>query len=129
MAAGTVSKNVEVCMMAQCRFHSKEPAHLQFRDANLWRRAHAQALTVAAVVLLGSLCAVHAGYPGLFPYGYGAAPALVVPKVVAPVYTPVVAKVPTAVSYSYFHSVHPPPLIKLHAAPALVKLPYAPLYH
>ncbi|KAH6928010.1 hypothetical protein HPB50_010590 [Hyalomma asiaticum] len=83
----------------------------------------------AAVLLVASMCVVHAGYPALFPYGYGAAPALVVPKVVAPVYTPVVAKVPTAVSYSYFHAVHPPPLIKLHAAPALVKLPYAHLYH
>ncbi|XP_075553718.1 uncharacterized protein LOC142586354 [Dermacentor variabilis] len=84
-----------------------------------------------AFLLVASLCVVHAGYPALLPYGYGygAAHALVVPKVVAPVYTPVVAKVPTAVSYSYFHAVHPPPVIKLHAAPALVKLPYAPFYH
>ncbi|XP_037281918.2 uncharacterized protein LOC119174896 [Rhipicephalus microplus] len=89
------------------------------------------AVLSAAILLVASMCVVHAGYPALLPYGYGygAAPALVVPKVVAPVYTPVVAKVPTAVSYSYFHAAHPPPVIKLHAAPALVKLPYAPYYH
>ncbi|XP_077539548.1 uncharacterized protein LOC144152194 [Haemaphysalis longicornis] len=85
------------------------------------------------LLALCAVCAVSAGYPALLPYGYGAhygtAPLVVAPKVVAPVYTPVVAKVPTAVSYSYFHSVHPPPVIKLHAAPLLKLHPYAPLYH
>uniref|UniRef100_V5GQA6 Putative secreted protein n=1 Tax=Ixodes ricinus TaxID=34613 RepID=V5GQA6_IXORI len=111
--------------------------------------------TFFAVVLLATACAVQAGYfgagPAFFaaPYGYGhhfgpapliahapvvakvpapvfAAP--VVAKVAAPLYHPVVAKVPTAVSYSYFHSAHPVPLLKA-AAPVFAKVPYGHYYH
>lgn len=88
-------------------------------------------------------CAVQAGYfaagPAFFGghyghHGYGhhvVAPVLAAPVVakVAPVYTPVVAKVPTAVSYSYFHAAHPVPILKV-AAPVFAKVPYyGHVYH
>ncbi|XP_064476164.1 cuticle protein 16.5-like [Ornithodoros turicata] len=102
--------------------------------------------TLAVALLFALAAAAQAGYFGAAPayvaapYAhYAPAPVFAAPfvhKVAAPVVAapavvaaPVVAKVPTAVSYSYFHQSHHVPVVAKLAAPVYFKAPLVHAYH